>query len=983
MAISRLLAPAQRNRALTLLLVPWMAAIPLRAARFKAGQDTSGLALPAQDSRGSGAAGQAAPASANAVTGAIIGVLLDPLDALVPRATVTLTLPDGQQREAITGTDGGFEFRDLAPGSYTVAVEAEGFASQQRTVNIEQDREQGKSEAGHAEPVPAVRLIFKLRIEVQQQQVSAEADEGPATAADRNQTALVMRGHDLDILSSNPRDLQMQLQMLANADSDSGLQTFVDGYSGGHLPPKAAIREIRINQNPFAAEYDTIGYSRVEILTQPGTDKFHGEFVMLGNNSSFNSRNPFVYVQPGYHAIYEEGNLGGPLSRKASFALNGEQQNAQGQSFINAVTLDPATLNPVNFNRALLTPLAATNIAPRVDFTTGKRHTVTARYVLDTTTYSNQVASQLQLPEQAQNSTVSEQTFQLGDTQIYGEHWANETRLQYLRDRNYQTPLSITPTTVVQGSFTSGGSNLGFVRDNQDRYELQDQVSRESGSHLIRFGLRYRYTRDANRSTGGYNGKFIFPSLKAYRITLQGLAAGLSFQQIQAQGGGASQFNLIAGRPSIVVSVSDAALYAEDEWKFRPDMSLSYGLRFETQNHIHDRADFAPRLGYAWSIPGPKGKPSIGVLRAGAGIFYNRFPSTGILTAARQNGINQQEYVVNAPAFYPDFPDPSMLGTAVAPTTYQVSPRLHSPYVVQESVSLERQFFKRLNLAVTYIHTRGIDLFLTRNINAPLPGTYDPANPASGTRPLGGSANLYEYQSEGNSGRNRLSWYGRIRTGRVTLYGRYVMSFAKANTAGLTSFPSNQYNLRADYGRAQDDQHHRFYIGGLTSLPWQFHTTPFMVFESSSPFNIVLGDDLDGDAQFNDRPAYARPGDANVAVTRYGSFNLTPAADQARIPINYFNGPRVMLLNLSVARAFALGPAQKAEPAAGKKATVERPYSLELSVESQNLLNRVNAAPPVSVLGSPLFGRSTALNQSTFGQGNGNRIIYLRATFSF
>ena len=89
----------------------------------------------------------------------------------------------------------------------------------------------------------------------------------------------------------------------------------------------------------------------------------------------------------------------------------------------------------------------------------------------------------------------------------------------------------------------------------------------------------------------------------------------------------------------------------EDDWKARPNMTISGGLRFETQDHIRDHADFAPRLGIAWGLG--RGKSTKTVLRAGFGVFYDRFSEGYILNTERYNGINQQQYIVAAPTFFP------------------------------------------------------------------------------------------------------------------------------------------------------------------------------------------------------------------------------------------------------------------------------------------------------------------------------------------
>src|SRR6185437_275961 len=237
-------------------------------------------------------------------------------------------------------------------------------------------------------------------------------------------------------------------------------------------------------------------------------------------------------------------------------------------------------------------------------------------------------------------------------------------------------PHSLAATVLVQGAFNGGGNNLGQLRDVQKQYELQDHVSLLRGNHLLLFGGEFRDTQDSNFSTGGYNGEFIFPSIEAYEITEQGIANNLPPDQIRAEGGGASQFSITSGTPQVSVNVAELGLYFEDQWKLNPNMTLTPGLRYETQYGIPDHADFAPRLSYGWSIGAKDGKPALVVLRAGVGLFYQRFTSTLVLNAARQNGILQQESIVKNPDSYPNPPSPDELGSATLPTIFRIDPGL-------------------------------------------------------------------------------------------------------------------------------------------------------------------------------------------------------------------------------------------------------------------------------------------------------------------
>ena len=118
---------------------------------------------------------------------------------------------------------------------------------------------------------------------------------------DENGGAIVLNGSDLDALSDDPDQLQNELQALAGpAAGPNGGQIYIDGFEGGQLPPKSSIREIRINQNPFSAEFNRIGYGRIEILTKPGSDKFSGHLGVFGSTSALNTANPLVQTQPSY-----------------------------------------------------------------------------------------------------------------------------------------------------------------------------------------------------------------------------------------------------------------------------------------------------------------------------------------------------------------------------------------------------------------------------------------------------------------------------------------------------------------------------------------------------------------------------------------------------------------------------------------------------------------------------------------------------------
>ncbi len=921
------------------------------------------------------------------------GRVTDPSGAVVAQATVTLRAAGGETKIQHTSRKGTYVFRDVAPGVYRVTIAADGFSVfQQPEVKVVVDRPSTVNAA--------------LTIKVEQAAVTV-TDEGAKvdTRPENNASATVIQGKALEALSDDPDDLQTELEALAGPTAgNGGAQIYIDGFTGGQLPPKSAIREIHINQDPFSAEFDKLGYGRIEILTKPGSDQLHGGFTADLNTAALNARNPFIFNEPSYHRLFYDGSLGGSFNKKTSFFVEAFRRNIDENSIINAEVLD-SNFQPTSLTEAVHTPRTFTHVSPRVDYQITQNNTVTLRYSYFRANDTNQGIGQTALPSLAANSARYENSLQISDTQILGVNALDDTRFEYERGHNSQNPLNTTPAISVPGAFSDGGSSAGMLIGDTSHYELQNYLSTTMGKHTPKFGVRIREDRDANSSTAGYNGEFTFNSLNAYAITGQGLQQGLTPAQIRANGGGASQFSLTTGTPLTRVSVLDAGLFADDTWQARRNLTLSYGIRFETQNGMPDHFDVAPRLGFAWGVTHKT------VVRGGYGWFYDRFDEGNILQAERMNGVTQQVYKVVNPDFYPTVPDPATLsGAQISPTVYRISPVMQAPMIMQGGIGLEQQLSRIATVSVTYLNSRGIHQELLRNINAPLPGTYDPAVPGSGVRPLGGTSNIYQYEPDGIFRQSQIITNFNVRGGsRFMLFGFYTYNDAKSDTSG--SFPTNQYDWGADYGRASFDVKHRFVVGGHISMPYGFSVNPFIVANSGRPFNITLGKDLNGDSIFNDRPAFAtdlsRPG---VVQTPYGNFDTNPIAGETLVPINYGTGPGEFSTNLALSKTIGFGPEKRGQGGFGGGGGGRGPrdgglgprglsgggrgpfgfgggsnrkYQVTFMVRARNLLNTVNYAAPIGVVSSPLFGKSTALAGGFFSSPSSNRSLDLQIRFSF
>ena len=526
---------------------------------------------------------------------------------------------------------------------------------------------------------------------------------------------------------------------------------------------------------------------------------------------------------------------------------------------------------------------------PRFDYAVSPNNILTVSYQLTREEQQNLGVGQFALAAQGYGLHSLWNVTRANDTQIVGAHFDNQFRFQSMEQSYTNTPTSLAPEILVIGGFTGGGNTQGDLNYHHHHLEFDDDATFSLSKHTLIFGGRVRTVVEPYVSPGNFNGTYTFSSLSTY------------------EAGTPKQFTLTVGNPLARIFSEDTGVYFSDDWRVRRNFIFSYGLRFETQNYIHDHADWAPRVGFAYGIG--RGANTKTVLRAGFGIFYDRFGQQLQLQAQLLNGVNQTEYLVNTPQFYPNIPTVAELIAAGAATTvYSVQPNLHSPYTIQSAVGVERQVSRAVTVSVTYLNSYGGDQMISNNINAPLLGTYNPAIPNSGTRPFPSLGNIYEYESAARFEQNQLITNFNVRASRgITLFGFYSLNYSNSDTAGAGSFPDNPYDIAEDYGRAAFDIRDRAVVGGTIALKHGILLSPLMNFQSGTPFNITIDQDLIGSTIFNQRPAFATSSTpaADIVSTSYGSFNIDPVPGQPLIPINYGAGPNNFVMNLRVSKTFS------------------------------------------------------------------------------
>jgi Carboxypeptidase regulatory-like domain/TonB dependent receptor len=988
------------------------------------------------------------------INGSLRGQVTDNFGAAVVGASVTLIDREGRAQTATTDGEGGYLLASVPQGLYTLRASAPGFGVYEDTALNLGSR-------------PRERLDIQLHAALEREEVNVEDDGAVNTDPANNADALVLRARDLDALPDDPVAFAAALRAFAAPSAGpNGGQIYVDGFSGGRIPPRETIREVRISQNQFAAENDSPLAGRIDIFTKPGTDKLQGSGFVGFSDEALNSRNPFAPDR----APYQFKNYGATLSgtvikNRASFFVDVDRNETNGNELVNAQILDEA-LRPAALGLVVLTPQRYFTFSPRLDYRFNSKHTLVGRYSYSRRNLDNQGISTFNLPERAYSARGAQHLLQLTETAIISARAVNETRFQYVHDVRRQTDDNFSPSVIVQDAFYAGGAGVGSTANDEDRYELQNYTTYTRRAHVFKFGGRLRGVSIEEVSPQNFGGTFIFSgglapqldagnqivrdahgepslvqisSLERYRRTLLFESAGMAGDSIRAHGGGVTQFTISAGNPAASVNQTDFAAFVQDDWQARANLSISYGLRYETQTSISSPFNFAPRLAFAYSTSLAKKSPLKTVIRGGAGIYYARFGENFTLLARRFDGSRQQSYIITDPAILDTIrfgadriPQvPSVVGTegsAQRQVTRRIADNLESPHSYSAGIGVEQQLPGNVVAYAQIGILRSRHLPRLRNINAPLPGTFVAPTQTSagspGTRPAGDVSDVYLYESSGNSNVNRLTLGFRSLLNRnLSLFGNYSYShaFADVDSSAFSSvnanFPANSYDLKGEYARAFLPRHLMFLIGSI-SLPRGMSVNPFIRASSGSRFNILAGRDINGDGLFTDRPAFAdeQTSAGDLRITRFGSFDLNPKPGQRIIPRNFGEGAAFFSVDVSISKRFAFGtvhaqtaaaaaPATAAAPAraqggasagsaaasgrasGSKGASTEKRYGLTLSIQVTNLFNRVNASNPVGNLSSPLFGQSLSNNSffrddPTAGAA-GNRIVRAQLRLNF
>jgi len=859
--------------------------LPFSSCRLVLGQSS---ALPMDGSAANSHAVAAAEDAQRVDILPVSGVVLDPSGASIVGAQVMLLAADGRElARTTTDKEGKFHFEDVRTGTYKVDVQANGFSGKQIDIKVT------------AKATPAVRVVLPIAEQNETVRVTgSDATPQLSTDVSENQNANTLDRSALDRVPVFDQDYITMLSRFLDdsAIGTNGVSLVVNGIeSNGPGVPPSGVQEVKINQNPYSARFARPGRARLEIITKGGTPTYHGSVDFLFRDAVFDARNTFAVGKPPEQREFFDGSLTGPIGddKKTSFLLALEWDKDDSQAAVVATGVNGA------INENVAQPMRHFFGSGRVFHDFSDNDHIWIGYSFEHQSNKNVGVGGNVLPEAGTNTTFLEHEVNFSYRHIFSPKWVNQ--LQFLVG-HYDAPvfsLNENPQIVVSGFFTGGGAQADSRRT-EYHFDGTDFLTYVSGKHQLVFGVDIPdISRRGADDFTNMAGTYTFDSLAAY------------------EAGQPATYFVQRGLGHLVFLEKTVSGFIEDTIRIKPGFSLYLGARYYWQNFFHDDPDnFAPRVGFAWA-PAKNGKT---IFRGGTGVFYDRTGPRPIADLLHFNGVNLLRFIVSNPA-NPPFPltypvtPAELVGVPTSEVVLDPSSRI--PYTVQYSFSVERQVTAKSTFSATYVGSRGIDLFRSRDINAPLPPYPDIVRP---------DANLgqeRQIESDGYQKSNglELTFRGkpsRFFSGQV----QYTLSKTYNNTSGITYFPGNSYFPSADWARSDNDRRHKFDLLGSTQATKFFSVGAALSLYSGKPVNVTTGSDENGDGIFNDRP----PG-----YTR-----------------NSLHGPGLINLDLNIEHDFLLTKGKKDGP------------TLTVGLNSFNVLNHQNDVTYVGVISSVYFDRAVS-----------------------
>jgi hypothetical protein len=870
------------------------------------------------------------------------GTVVDQSGGVIFDAAVSLESRAQQTREIRTDHEGRYGFDQLLPGLYTLTVTSPGFLVFTSAVDL--------SARATATLDVALTIAVSLSLEVK------EAVAGLSTEPQRNLSAFVLTGADLERLPDDPQLFLLRILELAGSTGrPDDVALYVDGFREfKRLPPKNAIEMIRINSNPFSAEFSQPSLRRIEILIKPGSDSFHGDLRVQARHSALDARNPMAATKSDLQYRNYNGYVQGPIvKRRMGFLVYAGEWRQDDNAFVNATLLDSGTNRPQLFRATVSTPTTVRSAMLKTDFRL-LNQTINVSYSKTDEVRRNQgLDGGFNLPEHGYDRNADDDVGRLWWT-TRGRRTVGDLRFEISRSVDQRTALVSTPAVQVLDAFTAGGNQNAAFRMSTLEWHASEAVTVQQGKHTLKAGMQVDRATQDSIDRSGFGGTFVFgadferDALGTPVLNSAGEPTPVSPIEnyrrsvFGTPGYGPSQFSIVSGKPEVGVEQWNFSWFALDDWSISRRVSLSYGLRQQLQSNVKGGINMAPRASLSWLLDDTRKN----AIKVGAGIFYTEVDPGLTLDARKSNGVDRQQLVVQSPPFFAAIP-PLLTGSVpVRPMVYIKSRDLVMPYAFVTSIAYERELASGLFGVVQYQATKGVHLLRLRDVIRPPAASSDHAPDPP----------VLQFESTGRSSRRELmlGLRGHFNSD-FTLYGNYTLGRTYSDTDGASTVPADSFDLSSEYGFAADDRRHQLLAGATAHAPGDLLLDASLTIASGRPFNITTGRDNNNDTLFADRPSFATAGNSNVIATPYGLLDPNPQPGDTIIPRNFGREPKQV--NVSVAVSKNIGDV------------------IVVTGDVENLLNTRR-----------LFGSNGVLTSPTFGvpnQAQNARRVELTVRYSF
>ena len=984
--------------------------------------------------------------------GAINGVVEDATGSVIPGAKVTIdNSSKGIHREVVTSAAGVFAVPTLVPASgYTVSISKDGF-SKYEAKDLElavgqiialTPRLVVGSTSTQVDVTDAAPVIERDKTDVSQVVGSKQILELPINGRRVDNFVLLTPG----VTSDGPFGL---ISFRGNAGGNAFLTDGNDttnqfyGENAGRTRTtnisQDAVQEFQVVTSNFLAEYGRASGGVINTVTRSGSNAYNGTFYWFFRNQTLNATDITANgINPSEHRHQTGASVGGPIKKdKLFFFFNGEMQRRFAPLVSSNILTATSASGPFDANYNLrataCTTASAAQCAAARDFVVGRIKPQLVPRTMDTNLMfgkidyrpndrnslslsanyldfrsPNGIQTQLSLTDGSgmgnnADTNVFNRTARAEWTFVATPNAVNSLRFGFFKDRQYDpaSPSLLPVTGLASISITGTGNNIGYangyprLNPSENRFSLTDTFSMNVGAHALKFGGDWATVEDYVDRLANRYGSYTYSSFNNFALDFSGNTTGARNY---------NNYTQVFGIPTVSTRLNEVSLFVQDQWKVNSKLVISPGVRYEvaflpqpsltnpdwknTATIPQTRLNFAPRLGISYSINNKT------VVRAGYGLFFNRYNSSTVENAFITNGVYQKSYTLGTAALIaaggPVFPKPLAATPNVAGTASVLflDPTWRNPYSQQATLAIERQLLKDTSLTVSYVWSNGMHLLQTRDVNTANPTTSytypildrTGAQAGSYTTPLYTArinpafGSIYQLESAGKSSYNGLL-VQLSRRYSTWLFGNVAYTWSHAidnnqggggNTLFGSTFATSVFNgdYNGERGNSSSDQRHRLVVNAVVA-PTLTHSNNFMA------KNLLNGWQL------------------SAVETAASSFGITPTTSVTDRP--FVNGTQITTLSTSSINGLGgsnrvpfedpaylkLGNIYKLDARMQKNFQINEKMKLALFFEAFNVFNHVQVAGSgarvalqyraIRQTSGPLTGITALVPQASFG----------------